>query len=120
MSISYRSLDDDPEKSRDFLKPDFNEPSFRESYGLDSYQRVKEDQSHDVRSDHDHYVKDFKRKNLIELFLQGIECDRYITTHLYGEVQGAEVNESITLPDLLDRSAQLKSFMDASYMITKK
>ena len=40
-----------------------------------------------ANSDHDHYQKEVKRNNLIGLFLQGVEIDKYITTHLYGDAR---------------------------------
>ena len=38
-------------------------------------------------SDTDHYQAKIKRNNLIGLFLEGVEIDKYITTHLYGEMK---------------------------------
>ena len=42
---------------------------------------------YEVQSDNDHYQKQVKQTNLIELFLKGIEVDKYITTHMYGDAK---------------------------------
>ena len=58
--------------------------------------------------------------------MQGIDADRYITTHLYGEARREDdlgntiINESIHLADVMDRSTQMKSFMDASLIGAKR
>ena len=79
-----------------------------------------------ANSDHDHYQKTVKRRNLVELYLQGIDAERYITTHLYGEARREDdlgmtiINDSIHLADVMDRSTQMKSFMDASLIGAKR
>mmetsp|Transcript_12477 Transcript_12477/g.20973 ORF Transcript_12477/g.20973 Transcript_12477/m.20973 type:complete len:217 (+) Transcript_12477:520-1170(+) len=57
----------------------------------DRYMRyvVEQNQSMFANSEHDHMEKNVRRNNLIQLFLQGIEVEKYISTHLYGELQNA-------------------------------
>lgn len=63
-------------------------------------------------SDHDLLAKDVKRQNFLGFFLHGIEADKYIQTHLYGEIRKAAdenpdvtVNESILFDDIMNISA---------------
>ena len=101
-SVTYRSHDDN-DKSRakegSFLHPEFNERKFRNTFGLER----GEDSA---ASESNHYSKQVKRQNLIQLFLQGNEVDDYIVTHLYGEVghQENDFNQSVILADLMDES----------------
>ena len=68
-----------------------------------------------VYSDHEHIGKKTRRQNLVDFFLHGIEADRYISTHLYGEFRKVKdeepddtVNESMILENILSMSMQNK------------
>lgn len=39
-----------------------------------------------ANSDHGHFAKKVKKKNLVSLFLDGIEAEKYIITHNFGNV----------------------------------
>mmetsp|Transcript_12476 Transcript_12476/g.20970 ORF Transcript_12476/g.20970 Transcript_12476/m.20970 type:complete len:123 (+) Transcript_12476:303-671(+) len=106
----------------------FQHDQFREDFGLDGAAQPKVGappgafdndfpllNASVAYSDHDHYRKDVKRKNLLEFFLTSIEADKYITTHMYGEMRKVDynnpdesVNESILLQDLLNMSQQMR------------
>ena len=73
-----------------FADQRFNEIAVRDEYGLtpandDDYAcqdgqngffSPREDR--EANSDNDHYVKEVKRSNLLQLFLHGIQVDKYI------------------------------------------
>ena len=66
-----------------------------------------------ANSDHDHYQKDVNRRNLIKLFLEGNEIDKYITTHLYGEIQKMNDND-----ESINESFVNGSFSQAQFDMT--
>ena len=39
-----------------------------------------------ANSDHGHFAKKVKKKNLVSLFLDGVEAEKYIITHNFGNV----------------------------------
>jgi hypothetical protein len=39
-----------------------------------------------ANSEHDHYRGVVKRNNLVELFLDQLEVDKFVATHLFGEI----------------------------------
>jgi len=50
-------------------------------------------------------VKDVKRKNLMKLFIEGNEIDKYISTHLFGEILKVNDNhETVNESHILDIS----------------
>ena len=102
-----------PIPQTDFMAQNFDEDAFRSMYGLsknessgfdDSYismnrslAKTKKRSSQSFLTDEannshqsicysdDHFEAKVKRENLIGFFLQGVEMDKYITTHLYGD-----------------------------------
>lgn len=101
-------MDDDQDHTqKSFLHRDFDEERFRENYGLD-----KERDDDQALSEDNHYQKEVKRQNLIKMFLHGMEVDKFISTHLYGELgrlandQDQTINESFVLNDLMNASFQ--------------
>ena len=79
-----------------FAHTRFDEAALRDDYGLapndETEQRANNSyfdiqNIYEVQSDNDHYQKQIKQTNLIELFLKGIEVDKYITTHMYGDAK---------------------------------
>ena len=56
------------------------------------------------RSDHGHFSKKIKRNNLVSLFLDGIEAEKYINTHNFGNVakvdNAGDTMNSIAIHDL--------------------
>ena len=76
-----------------------------------------------MRSYDNYFHNNVKRSNLINMFLQGLEADRYITTHMYGEVQkmvndnNETVRDSLLLDDILQQSyAQNLSYVDKTFL----
>lgn len=56
-------------------------------------------------SEHDHYQRVVKRNNLVSLFFDEYNADRYIATHLYGAIRDFNVEDSFDdLAALLDES----------------
>lgn len=67
------------------MHPDFDEEMFRELYGLSSSKQKEDNEALEFtfsNSDSDHYQKTVKRKNLVQLFLKGIDGERYINSLL--------------------------------------
>jgi hypothetical protein len=55
-------------------------------------------------------VKDVKRKNLMKLFIEGNEIDKYISTHLFGEILKVNDNhETVNESHILDISVSTLS-----------
>lgn len=77
-------------------------------------------------SDLDHYQKEVKKQNFIKLFLQGMEVDRFITTHLYGDGARLDggvdetVNESIGISELKQFSFEFSQSLDQSLIRKRK
>ena len=60
----------------------------------------------EVLSEHDHYERSVKRKNFIALFLDGYEADKYVATHLYGEINNLSGDENLEkIENLFETSA---------------
>ena len=88
--IKSEAIADDP---MSFMNKDFDDRKFRGEFGMNGASKANNNdnffplaEQSFANSDHDHYGKDVKRKNLIKLFLEGNEIDKYITTHMYGEI----------------------------------
>ena len=54
-----------------------------------------------------------KRRNLLSLFLDGFQADRYIATHLYGELVR---RETIDDTHIIDESGVINDMMQESIM----
>ena len=77
----FNSMDGYNTQEKSFVHPRFNEAALRDDYGLAPQDVENHDNKHELNSDNDHYQKQVKRSNLIKLFLQGIEVDKFIMTH---------------------------------------
>ena len=43
-------------------------------------------------SEHDHTEAKVRRNNLVQLFLDELQADKYISTHLYGAMKELDLN----------------------------
>lgn len=71
----------------------------------------------DVKSDNDHYQKEVKRSNLLKLFLEGVQVDKFIMTHQYGEFKHTNdldqtINDSIIIDDVYEKMNASTTFMN--------
>ena len=75
----------------------------------DCYFRQPEDEPQQPRetySEFDHYEKQVKRRNFVELFLDNYSADKYIVTHLYGALNELDADASFDdLENVFDTSA---------------
>ena len=63
---------------------------------LDKYQRASFGiNKREILSEHDHYESNVRRNNFISLFLDGYEADKYIATHMYGDIHNIEGDASL-------------------------
>lgn len=63
---------------------------------LDKYQRASFGiKKREILSEHDHYESNVRRNNFISLFLDGYEADKYIATHMYGDMHNIEGDASL-------------------------
>jgi len=62
----------------------------------------------EILSEHDHYESNVKRKNFISLFLDGYEADKYIATHMYGDMHNINGDASLDKIELFFETSALK------------
>ena len=82
-----------------FADQRFDEAAVRDVYGLspaandDDYASQRPDgyfselKVREANSDNDHFKREVKRSNLLQLFLHGIQVDKYIMANQYGDVK---------------------------------
>ena len=82
-------------------------PKRRDNVDDDGYFRQPEEEAQrETYSEFDHYEKQVKRRNFVELFLDNYNADKYIVTHLYGALNDIDASASFDdLENVFDASA---------------
>ena len=80
---------------------------------FDSDQEGMDDRyKNDAMSDTEATTKNFKRNNLVEMFLRGTEVDDYIANNLYGRGRKLDDNDNIGEMTLLENLNPDETFTD--------
>lgn len=114
----YRSLDDaDAESDREEQLYGYTMPAHEQLNGSKVYQEgsffreadfTKDDQA---LSECDHYVRDVRRNNFIQMWLNEYNADGFIATHMYGAMNDVSMVDidDCDKEDALNTSVQLLS-----------